>query len=115
MHVPRASRAQIPLLLAAGAPIYCAARNDEFAIAKRSVSAMANLLLNAALNLTNRFVEWRRRERAYAELSVLDDRSLADIGISRAEIPFVVAGRVPAEAQSFPTGAVANGNRRAAA
>jgi len=34
---------------------------------------------------------WRRRQRAYAELYALDDRSLADIGITRAEIPYVLS------------------------
>jgi uncharacterized protein YjiS (DUF1127 family) len=32
------------------------------------------------------FSAWRRRERAYAELMALDDRSLADIGILRLQI-----------------------------
>jgi uncharacterized protein YjiS (DUF1127 family) len=32
------------------------------------------------------FAEWRARERAYAELMALDDRSLADIGIRRSQI-----------------------------
>jgi len=32
---------------------------------------------------------WAARERAFRELAALDDRSLADIGISRSEIPFV--------------------------
>ncbi|HVM78210.1 MAG TPA: DUF1127 domain-containing protein [Stellaceae bacterium] len=32
---------------------------------------------------------WVARERAFRELAALDDRSLADIGISRSEIPFV--------------------------
>ncbi|MBV9827182.1 MAG: DUF1127 domain-containing protein [Alphaproteobacteria bacterium] len=35
---------------------------------------------------------WRQRERAYDELMSLDDRSLADIGIHRSEIPAVVEG-----------------------
>jgi uncharacterized protein YjiS (DUF1127 family) len=30
--------------------------------------------------------EWRRRERAYAELAALDDHSLADIGLHRSQI-----------------------------
>jgi len=34
---------------------------------------------------------WRQRERACNELYALDDRALADIGISRAEIPFVLS------------------------
>jgi uncharacterized protein YjiS (DUF1127 family) len=33
---------------------------------------------------------WRERQRAYAELYGLDDRSLADIGITRSEIPYVL-------------------------
>jgi uncharacterized protein YjiS (DUF1127 family) len=33
----------------------------------------------------------RRRTRAYAELAALDDRSLADIGIHRSQIPEIVA------------------------
>ena len=39
--------------------------------------------------LMNRLSEWRARERAIAELSALDDRSLADLGISRSDIPYV--------------------------
>jgi uncharacterized protein YjiS (DUF1127 family) len=36
------------------------------------------------------FAEWRRRHQAYAELMALDDRSLADIGIRRSEIPGII-------------------------
>lgn len=47
----------------------------------------------------NAFAEWRRRQRAYAELMALDDHSLADIGIRRSEIPSIVeGGRAPREA-----------------
>lgn len=38
------------------------------------------------------FAEWRRKQQAYAELTSLDDRSLADIGIRRSEIPAIVEG-----------------------
>jgi uncharacterized protein YjiS (DUF1127 family) len=43
--------------------------------------------------LTTGFAAWRQRRRAYDELYALDDRSLADIGISRSEIPYVLARR----------------------
>lgn len=36
--------------------------------------------------------QWRRRERAYTELMALDDRSLADIGLHRSQIPAIVEG-----------------------
>jgi uncharacterized protein YjiS (DUF1127 family) len=38
------------------------------------------------------FTEWRRKQQAYAELMALDDRSLADIGVRRSEIPAIVEG-----------------------
>ncbi|HLJ65246.1 MAG TPA: DUF1127 domain-containing protein [Stellaceae bacterium] len=49
----------------------------------------------SALSLTLRplvsfFADWRARERAYTELQALDDRSLADIGLTRGEIPFLL-------------------------
>jgi uncharacterized protein YjiS (DUF1127 family) len=34
----------------------------------------------------------RQQHRAYAELASLDDRSLADIGLHRSQIPAVVEG-----------------------
>jgi uncharacterized protein YjiS (DUF1127 family) len=37
---------------------------------------------------------WRSYERSMHELSRLDDRELADIGISRSEIPAVAWGAV---------------------
>ena len=38
------------------------------------------------------FADWRRKQQAYSELMALDDRSLADIGIRRSEIPAIVEG-----------------------
>lgn len=46
--------------------------------------------------------EWRRKQRAYAELMSLDDRALADIGVHRSQIPAMVDGsrEAPAKARS---------------
>jgi uncharacterized protein YjiS (DUF1127 family) len=49
-------------------------------------------------NLIHGLADWRQRQRAYAELATLDDRSLADIGITRSEIPYVLSH--PAERHS---------------
>jgi uncharacterized protein YjiS (DUF1127 family) len=50
----------------------------------------------SVLNLLNSaweaIADWRRRERAYAELMALDDHSLADIGIRRSEIRAICEG-----------------------
>jgi uncharacterized protein YjiS (DUF1127 family) len=61
--------------------------------------------------LSERYEEWRRREQAYRELSALDDRSLSDIGISRSEIPYVLAR---SERTVPPAGAPIRGFRHAA-
>ena len=55
------------------------------------------LLSRFADGLIGRFENWRARERAFRELSSLDDRSLADIGLARSDIPFVLSGK-PAQA-----------------
>ena len=51
--------------------------------------------------LSRRFRTWRDQHRAYAELSALDDHSLADLGLRRSDIPFVVfcKAKESAEAQ----------------
>jgi uncharacterized protein YjiS (DUF1127 family) len=69
---------------------------------------------NLVHELATALAGWRRRQRAYAELYALDDRSLADIGITRSEIPYVLSraavGRNPRAAE-----APAEGNFRRAA
>ncbi len=44
------------------------------------------------------FRAWQERRRAAAQLASMDDRLLADIGVRRTEIPFVIRGT----AQSRP-------------
>lgn len=43
--------------------------------------------------LAERYNAWRQWQRAYDELYGLDDRSLADIGISRSDIPYILSSR----------------------
>lgn len=52
---------------------------------------MSNLFSDAVHGLAVRYADWRSRQRAFAELNSLDDRDLADIGISRSEIPYLLA------------------------
>ena len=52
---------------------------------------MLKILGNIVEQSLGAWAAWRQRERAYNELYALDDRALADIGISRADIPCVLS------------------------
>jgi uncharacterized protein YjiS (DUF1127 family) len=76
--------------------------------------------LNAIFqNIGARFQAWRERQRAMAELSGLDDRMLADIGLHRGDIPYILlepnADFVSAAqvTQSIPANANAHGQQAA--
>ncbi len=60
--------------------------------------SLVNLLVAARSAIS----EWRNRDRAYGELMSLDDRSLADIGIHRSEIPAIVEGFHESRRRSGP-------------
>jgi uncharacterized protein YjiS (DUF1127 family) len=47
-------------------------------------------------SLVGRFARWRALQQAFAELYAMDDRALADIGLSRGDISAVAAGNPPA-------------------
>ena len=74
---------------------------------------MSTLLSRFADGLIGRFENWRARERAFRELSSLDDRSLADIGLARSDIPFVLE-RKPAQSGTARIEPANNNVRRAA-
>ena len=59
---------------------------------------MSSLIAQAFRTLAERYADWRERQHAYAELAQLDDRSLADIGINRAEIPYLLSHPRPSRA-----------------
>lgn len=69
-------------------------------------------MLNIFGNLAHGLARWRERQRALNELASLDDRSLADIGITRSEIPYVLSRAVRRAELGLPA---ANSNTRRAA
>ena len=75
---------------------------------------MLNVLGNLMHAASEAVHNWRIRQRAYAELSALDDRSLADIGITRSEIPYVLS-HAAADRRATETPVPANGNYQHAA
>ena len=48
------------------------------------------------------FQSWRERQRVLNELYSMDDRSLADIGLRRADIPFVLSAKADLAAEARP-------------
>ena len=52
--------------------------------------------MNSLKSITDKFSAWRRYREAVRELSSLSDRDLADIGIRRGDIHFVVANALAA-------------------
>ena len=72
------------------------------------------MLSRFADGLVGRFENWRARERAFRELSSLDDRALADIGLSRSEIPFVLDQSVEDSVTRFEPKPANSNVRRAA-
>ena len=65
-------------------------------------------------SIVERFNTWRERERAFSELNALDDRTLADLGLRRSDIPSVIYGKPQQRGGAMPTAkqvaGAANGN-----
>jgi uncharacterized protein YjiS (DUF1127 family) len=101
--------AGFPLAIQSIRLTYCAMQYSSWRF------AMLTLLLAALRSLKAHLADWRARQRAYDELASLDDRSLADIGLTRADIPFVVSQRHPGALAATGTSRTASGNLRHAA
>jgi uncharacterized protein YjiS (DUF1127 family) len=54
-------------------------------------------LLTAFIAATSAWAGWQQRRRAYGELTALDDRLPADIGLRRADIPAIFQEKVRRE------------------
>jgi SAM-dependent methyltransferase/uncharacterized protein YjiS (DUF1127 family) len=59
----------------------------------RAGRLLALVLAKPTRQLIERFAARRRRERAAAELYAVDERTLADLGLRRADIPFILVQR----------------------
>jgi len=75
--------------------------------------AFAALTADAILSLGSAFQtaiarlkSWNERRATFAELDALDDRSLADIGLSRSEINQVASGHYVHEARNYRQNAI---------
>jgi uncharacterized protein YjiS (DUF1127 family) len=66
---------------------------------KRRIGVPAMFITNLFLAAGKALADWRRRERAYAEMMALNDHSLADIGIHRSQIRALIYDE-PAPARS---------------
>jgi uncharacterized protein YjiS (DUF1127 family) len=52
---------------------------------------MLDFIGHTLQSVGERIDAWRKSQQAYRELASLDDRSLADIGVTRSEIPFIMS------------------------
>jgi uncharacterized protein YjiS (DUF1127 family) len=78
-------------------------RSDIDRIAALSVGGEEWVVVSLAKHLAHELVAWFARRDAYRRLMALDNRMLADIGLTRAEIPALVRsmnGRAGAQARS---------------
>jgi uncharacterized protein YjiS (DUF1127 family) len=74
---------------------------------------MLDFIGHALHSVGERIGEWRKYQQAYRELVALDDRALADIGVTRSEIPFILSHvSDPSRVRALPA---ANENGRHAA
>ena len=62
------------------------------------------------LKLPNWLLAWRQRETLRVELQQLSPRTLADLGISRADFPAILAGTFTRDAEEPETWTVRRGN-----
>lgn len=72
-------------------------------------------MLSIVPTLVAKLRGWRERQRVLDELYALDDRTLADIGLSRGDIPFVAKGQFRSPAPSGGHKVPANTDTRHAA
>jgi uncharacterized protein YjiS (DUF1127 family) len=65
-------------------------------VASRQAPGVGVALGHLSATLVKSLAAWSERRTAYRELSALDDRMLSDIGITRGDIPAVIAGMTAA-------------------
>jgi len=76
---------------------------------------MLSFLVSGLHYLKTAYIDWRRRQIAFDQLNALDDRSLADIGISRSDIPYLFSRDVHLAAKAQASGRPRDNDDRKAA
>ena len=76
------------------ARLYQSARVDRAQYVGSAIGAGVATLSRAVKNLAGSFAAWRARRQAENELAQLDDRMLADLGLTRSQIAAAIEGRV---------------------
>lgn len=90
--------------------------NLPYLLCNATILVSIPMLSSFFKGLARHYGDWKQQRRAYEELYALDERSLADIGITRSEIPYVLA-RAPGRDErpaAQPAKRPASGLRRAA-
>ncbi|MBV9782634.1 MAG: DUF1127 domain-containing protein [Acidisphaera sp.] len=65
----------------------------QFAKPEISIGSGSNRAGEAVLRFVEYIRDWPRRRAVLNELNMLSDRELADIGLSRAQVPYVFERR----------------------
>lgn len=73
-----------------------AARREQAAAFARVLKGIGRAIRRLAATLGAPYRVWHDYQETCRELSALDDRALADLGIARADIPRLAAGIYPA-------------------
>jgi uncharacterized protein YjiS (DUF1127 family) len=59
-------------------------------------------MFNIVTSAVRGFRAWQERQRVLNELYSMDDRSLADIGLRRADIPFIISAPADLATEARP-------------
>jgi len=70
------------------------ARVNRAVVIGSAIGGGVAALARTAKNIVAGFAAWRARRQAEAELAQLDDRMLADLGLTRSQIEAAIEGRI---------------------
>jgi uncharacterized protein YjiS (DUF1127 family) len=78
---------------------------SEIELLRQANEARNAVVISGLQRMVSGFAGWMQRRRAEAELRALTDRELADIGLTRGDIAFVLRGEMMADEAIAPRAA----------